>query len=209
MNRIYLADVKQALVVLNNTADKDVETFQLCLGNGGVRLQIIATGSYVGPRGTQRETYYRIDAMIDGWRAAEEAARAALEKTVTDLGLDFDTANGQQVLAKIRGTSIPVRYEVQTAMGNDWENCWTENEKPQYFESEDAAQAEITDHLDTVADAVAAGHMQSEYDPADYRIMPVFDCPECSGTHPFRHDFEDVVRCIDCGCQTAGVDVPE
>ena len=70
---------------------------------------------------------------------------------------------------------MKTRYEVQTKTVCDgWVNCWTdENEKPWTFSSRKEAQEELDEFLADVKEAVAAGDMQEEYDPNDYRIVPV------------------------------------
>lgn len=67
-----------------------------------------------------------------------------------------------------------MRYEVQTRFWlNDWENCWTEDEKPWYFNTAEEAQAAIDEFIEDVKQAVADGDMEEEYDPEDYRVMEV------------------------------------
>jgi hypothetical protein len=54
-------------------------------------------------------------------------------------------------------------YIVETRMGNTWENCWTEDDKPLTFPTHEAAQAEVNDLLAEMHD----------YSPEDYRITEV------------------------------------
>lgn len=66
-------------------------------------------------------------------------------------------------------------FEVQTLMGNDWENCWSTHHKdgsttPSTYATREEAQAAIDEHLQDVREAVAEGDMAEEYDPEDYRI---------------------------------------
>lgn len=67
------------------------------------------------------------------------------------------------------------RYVVETLMGCDWENCWTEGDEPMVFNSRDAAQEALDEFLEDVADAAAAGIMAEGYDPADYRIVELVE----------------------------------
>ena len=54
-------------------------------------------------------------------------------------------------------------YIVETRMGNTWENCWTEDDKPLTFPTHEASQAEIDEVLAEMPD----------YSPEDYRIVEV------------------------------------
>jgi hypothetical protein len=56
-----------------------------------------------------------------------------------------------------------MRYEVQTRFGNDWENCWTDDDQPLTFATRTQAQAEINDLLAEMPD----------YRADDYRIVEV------------------------------------
>jgi hypothetical protein len=59
------------------------------------------------------------------------------------------------------------RYEVLTAIGNGWENVWTEDDKPVTFASYDEALTEMLEHI---ADLVEAG---MDFNPRDFKIAPV------------------------------------
>jgi hypothetical protein len=59
------------------------------------------------------------------------------------------------------------RYEVQTRMGNTWENCWTEDGTPQTFATRADARAELRQFI---KDAKAC---LDGYDNADYRVAEV------------------------------------
>jgi len=62
-------------------------------------------------------------------------------------------------------------YEVQTLIYPDsWENTWTDDDKPAQFDTYEAAEAELADHLHSLADAVKQGYME-DYNPEDYRIQ--------------------------------------
>lgn len=62
---------------------------------------------------------------------------------------------------------MPV-YEVQTlTICDGWDNCWTEDDEPMTFPSEEAAQAAIDEFFD---DLKTAG-MADDYSRDDYRIM--------------------------------------
>jgi len=54
-------------------------------------------------------------------------------------------------------------YIVETRMGNNWENCWTEDYEALTFPSRALAQAEINDLLKQMPD----------YRADDYRIVKV------------------------------------
>ena len=66
-------------------------------------------------------------------------------------------------------------YEVETLLGNSFENCWTnaDGDTPVTFDSLAEAQKELAQMLDDVKEAVKAGDMSQEYDLADYRIVKV------------------------------------
>jgi hypothetical protein len=64
-------------------------------------------------------------------------------------------------------------YEVQTLTYPDiWENTWTDSldDTPVKFDTYEAAQAELEDHLREMAYAVEQGYLE-DYNPADYRIQ--------------------------------------
>lgn len=58
-------------------------------------------------------------------------------------------------------------FEVQTRIGNGWENCWHEDDEPQYFNTHDDAMAAIYEFF---ADLSRAGMAQS-YQLEDYRVV--------------------------------------
>ncbi len=58
-------------------------------------------------------------------------------------------------------------YQVETKIGHDWENVWTEDDKPLTFASSTAARAAISAHL---RDCKAAG---IEANAKDFRVAPV------------------------------------
>ena len=153
MSRYTRAQVEQILVVLNNTLSTSEPRYRLCICNGGYRVEAGDTGQYIGQRGSARETYKHIDSMIKGIEIYKYQLQAEIQLT--------------------RAAQPPVRFEVLTAMGNEPENCWTEDGKPQTFATPEEAQAEIDDHLATVSQAVAEGHMSCEYDADDYTIQEV------------------------------------
>ena len=65
-------------------------------------------------------------------------------------------------------------YEVQTRFYPDnWENCWYDGVAKVYYDSREAAQAELDEFLADVREAVANGDMEEEYSPDDYRVVEV------------------------------------
>ena len=65
-------------------------------------------------------------------------------------------------------------FEVQTAIGNDWENVWSEglddgSEQTQYYDTHDDAMAAIHEFF---ADLYRVG-MAHGYQLEDYRVRPV------------------------------------
>ena len=54
-----------------------------------------------------------------------------------------------------------MNYIVETYMGNTWENCWTEDDKPMTFLTHEAAQTGISELLAQMPDYIAE----------DYRIV--------------------------------------
>ena len=56
-------------------------------------------------------------------------------------------------------------YMVETRMGKIWENIWSEDDKPLFFETEAQAQSEINELLSLMPD----------YSPEDYRIVQLED----------------------------------
>jgi hypothetical protein len=64
-------------------------------------------------------------------------------------------------------------YEVQTLTHPDrWENTWSDSldDTPVRFDTYQAAQDELADHLRAMAYAVKQGYLE-DYNPADYRIQ--------------------------------------
>lgn len=64
-------------------------------------------------------------------------------------------------------------FEVQTSFGDTWENCWSVDDAPQYFDTRKEARAAINDHLADVRAAVKAGDMIEGYSRADFRIVEI------------------------------------
>lgn len=63
-------------------------------------------------------------------------------------------------------------YEVQTLIYPDtWQNTWSDSldDKPVKFDTYQAAQIELEDHLRAMAYAVKQGYLE-DYAAADYRI---------------------------------------
>ena len=60
-------------------------------------------------------------------------------------------------------------YEVQTRIGHDWENVWTNEGEPHIFPSRAEAAAELADHLRSMAYAVKNDYLE-DFNPAEYRI---------------------------------------
>ena len=54
-------------------------------------------------------------------------------------------------------------FEVQTRIGNDWENVWTDDDQPTTFPTHAHALIGIAHLLDEMPD----------YDPNDYRVVEV------------------------------------
>jgi len=65
--------------------------------------------------------------------------------------------------------SQATRFEVQTYFHGYWENCWTVDDEPQYYDTHDEAMADIYEFF---ADLSRAGIAQS-YQLEDYRVVPV------------------------------------
>jgi hypothetical protein len=62
-------------------------------------------------------------------------------------------------------------FEVQTLVGRDWENTWTEDETPVTFQTRKEAETALAEFLADMAEAVASGNMP-EVTPCDqYRIV--------------------------------------
>lgn len=72
--------------------------------------------------------------------------------------------------------AIPVptqQFEVQTDMMGDWENCWTIDGQPQYFDSEAEAVMAIDKHIADCEAAVTEGNMQDAPTREEFRVMEV------------------------------------
>ena len=65
-------------------------------------------------------------------------------------------------------------YQIETyTLCDSWGNTLLdENGAPVFFDTYEAAQAELDDHLADLAHAVENGHMD-DYNPDDYRIVKV------------------------------------
>jgi hypothetical protein len=63
------------------------------------------------------------------------------------------------------------KYEVQTCIGDGWENCWHVDDEPAYYDTHDEAMAAIYEFF---ADLSRAGMAQG-YLLEDYRVRPVKD----------------------------------
>lgn len=71
-------------------------------------------------------------------------------------------------------TKGKVLYKVEHHYIYGWDDAgWTDGGEPTVFQTEAEAQEELDVFLRDVRDAVANGDMEEEYDPADYRIVPV------------------------------------
>lgn len=63
-------------------------------------------------------------------------------------------------------------YSVEQLFVSTWDDAgWTENDRPMRFRTQEKAQEAIAEFLDDQKEAVLAGHMDEEYDPADYRVV--------------------------------------
>jgi hypothetical protein len=51
------------------------------------------------------------------------------------------------------------RYEVLTLIGNDWENCWSDENGPETFPSREAAWAAVREFIKDCEESVARGDM--------------------------------------------------
>ena len=64
-------------------------------------------------------------------------------------------------------------FEIQTyTLCDGWVNTWTDDDVLVTFDTYEAAQAELDDHLADLAHAVENGHMD-DYSADDYRIVRV------------------------------------
>lgn len=64
-------------------------------------------------------------------------------------------------------------YKVQMNCLGEWEDCIHEDDKLVLFPTEVEAQKAIDELIADVKEAVELGHMSDEYDPEDYRVVPV------------------------------------
>jgi hypothetical protein len=60
-------------------------------------------------------------------------------------------------------------YEVQTRIGYDFENVWTNDGEPHIFQTYAEAAAELADFLEALRHATDNGEL-SDFNPNDYRI---------------------------------------
>ena len=72
------------------------------------------------------------------------------------------------------------KYKIEQKFIHGWDDAgWAEEingvEKPLRFPNHAAAEKEIKDLITSVKEAVAAGDMESEYNPEDYRVMEAND----------------------------------
>lgn len=81
-----------------------------------------------------------------------------------------DTVNG--FIEMFKGGSEGT-WEVQTIVGDSWENLWNVDGKPTRFKSEAEAKQELDDFFAEQAEAVAKGHMDLLYDREDYQVVEV------------------------------------
>jgi len=65
------------------------------------------------------------------------------------------------------------RWEVQMRIGGEWENIWTEDEKPLTFASKEEAKKELDNHFKDMEDAVKKGDMIDMDDREDFRIVRI------------------------------------
>ena len=63
------------------------------------------------------------------------------------------------------------RWEVQTLIGNDWENVWTCDDEPETFASHYEADAILAEHLRDCRMAVDAGDLDDMPDRDEFRIV--------------------------------------
>lgn len=65
-------------------------------------------------------------------------------------------------------------FEVQTRMGDTWENCWAdEHDQPIYFGDYITAEIAIYELLLEIQQAVEDGQMTEPYHRDDYRIIRI------------------------------------
>jgi hypothetical protein len=63
-----------------------------------------------------------------------------------------------------------MKYKIQMLFTYGWDD---ECEEPEIFDTREEAERSMKANLESVADAVALGHMEEEYDPNDYRVVQV------------------------------------
>jgi hypothetical protein len=69
---------------------------------------------------------------------------------------------------------MKTKFLVEHHFSYGWDDAgWSSGDEPWLFDTREAAQAEIDDLIESVAEAVAVGDMSDEYDAADYRIVEV------------------------------------
>jgi hypothetical protein len=68
-----------------------------------------------------------------------------------------------------------MKYEVQTyTLCGGWINLWTDDDsEPVTFDSREAAEAYLSDYLETIAHAVKIGNMVENFNPKEYKIEKV------------------------------------
>jgi len=82
----------------------------------------------------------------------------------------------RELLKVARELVAGTRWEVQEDnLIGGWKNNWHEDDKPLTFKSKSEAQRELKEFLDDIKGEVARGNIDEEYDPDNYRIVPVQD----------------------------------
>jgi hypothetical protein len=82
----------------------------------------------------------------------------------------------RELLAVAKELVAGTRWEVQqNNLIGGWKNNWHEDDKLLTFKSKSEAQRELKEFLEDIKDEVARGHIDEEYDPNDFRIVPVED----------------------------------
>lgn len=61
----------------------------------------------------------------------------------------------------------------ESTVCDGWINNWTEDDEPQQFDSYAAAEAELTEFLQDIADAVERGDMSHRNERGNFRIIPI------------------------------------
>lgn len=99
-----------------------------------------------------------------------EAERSVVLYTVPTNPFPAVPMFGLKPRKKLMSESTSRVFEVQTLFFNgDWENVWTTDDEPQYFDTREEAQAAIDEFI---ADTVASPDIE-DYDPEDYRVVEV------------------------------------